>query len=239
MVTAKLEKGALQVHVGDLLSSLTGDDRRALVEMLACEDSLFKEVVNQLLTGYTSDGSSTYQGTLKEARKNLLAHTGHLLHAAITDVARDRDWAQERGLALEKELRMVRDAWPRDHNDVLLPQGKLRLHAFTEECDKECAGKSYEHGPSGPCGPPYNVKHEWAGASMTAREAEVAAILARAQDEREIPGTPDVARAYYLGRRVAALTLDLRAHGAGSEQGKKLSAELEEALAEFESVRYA
>jgi chemotaxis protein CheY-P-specific phosphatase CheC len=53
----KVEKGKLIISVADLLNELTGQDRRDLMETLACENSVIEEVCNQLITGFTTNCS--------------------------------------------------------------------------------------------------------------------------------------------------------------------------------------
>lgn len=240
MSAAKLEKGQLVVDTMTILANLTGESRRTLIEMMACEDKLFEEVVSQLLTGYTTDGSSIWSEALKKARCRLLDQHGLLLFKAVDDIMAARDHAVENVNKPEQELRILRDAWPVGTDGRHLPHGKLKLHQFSEvECEPVCSGKAYEHGPEMLAGPPYNVTHTWDGPSLANREAAVSAILAQHFQERPPATVPDEVKAYQLGRRIAGLQCDLRVYGPESEQGKKLTAELEPLMAEFEKVRYA
>jgi uncharacterized tellurite resistance protein B-like protein len=59
MSNCKIEKGNLVLDVSDLLSSITGEARKELIQALACEDSILAEVASQIITGWTSDGWSS------------------------------------------------------------------------------------------------------------------------------------------------------------------------------------
>jgi hypothetical protein len=54
---AKLDSGRISFDVWDLLSQATGEERAALINALACQREVVDEVANQLIDGWTSDGS--------------------------------------------------------------------------------------------------------------------------------------------------------------------------------------
>lgn len=61
-MTVKFIQGTLQVDFHELLSSLTGEDRIAAIDDLSCDDEIIKHVTDQLLEGWTEDGSSGSSG---------------------------------------------------------------------------------------------------------------------------------------------------------------------------------
>lgn len=56
-VSATVDGGKLQIDLYDLLGSLTGEARANVIDMLACRQEVIDEVMNQVIDGYTSQGS--------------------------------------------------------------------------------------------------------------------------------------------------------------------------------------
>jgi len=194
----KLEKGDLKINIVDLLDSAGGEVRKQLVQALACEDELFKEIVEQLRTGFTTDGNYTYNRVIQESRRRILEMTGALATKAIEDLVRQRDNAFERVAGLEKDIREIRDAWPEGTEGYPLPQGKVNLHRFNDDCHKDCVGKSYDYGHGSKAGPPYNSTHDANIESWARRDSHVAEIFSNVASEVKFPDDPLQAQRFRL-----------------------------------------
>jgi hypothetical protein len=61
----KLEGNSIVINVYDLLGSIASADRKRIVDAMACQDEVINEVMNQVIDGWTSEGSHagrTYGG---------------------------------------------------------------------------------------------------------------------------------------------------------------------------------
>lgn len=54
---AELNKGKLSVNVIELLSLLSADEKKELIDSLSCEDDIIQNVADQIFEGYTKMGS--------------------------------------------------------------------------------------------------------------------------------------------------------------------------------------
>ena len=56
-MTTKLEKGFLKIDLLDCLERLSLEEKKELIDTLSCGDDVIKNVVDQVLDGYTELGS--------------------------------------------------------------------------------------------------------------------------------------------------------------------------------------
>ena len=109
------EKDTISFSLSDLLESLTGDQKKELVERLACENEIIEHVVSQIATGYTENCSSGSRGCgceiephtpLDKARRKLAESAGDVAKAELKSALNSlqnqkawhdhyRDWAFE------------------------------------------------------------------------------------------------------------------------------------------------
>lgn len=52
-----IERGRLSLDLYDLLGELTDEQRKDVIDMLACRDEVINEVANQIIDGWTTAGS--------------------------------------------------------------------------------------------------------------------------------------------------------------------------------------
>ena len=63
--------GNLVIDMGALCEGMDADALMDLAQHIGCEDGVIRAVCDQLLNGYTEDGSYGYQATLDEQRQRL------------------------------------------------------------------------------------------------------------------------------------------------------------------------
>ena len=56
-MTPRLESGHLMLDLYELLTALPTGDRVRIVDALACQDEVINEVMNQVIDGWTTEGS--------------------------------------------------------------------------------------------------------------------------------------------------------------------------------------
>jgi len=59
---AKIDGAILSLNLYDLVAGLPKEHRDKLIDALSCTDQVIDEVVNQLLDGYTTEGSHAGRG---------------------------------------------------------------------------------------------------------------------------------------------------------------------------------
>jgi hypothetical protein len=57
-MSCRIHEREIRIDLFPLFDSLTAEDKKELVDLLACDDAILEEVTNQLVTGYTSRCSS-------------------------------------------------------------------------------------------------------------------------------------------------------------------------------------
>lgn len=92
--------GTLNFHIGALLDTLDDEAKKAMVDHLACESAIIKGVTEQILDGWTEDGS--YGASACVAKPNPLPFEG-------LDWAR-REVARRAGDAAAQEIRRLENA---------------------------------------------------------------------------------------------------------------------------------
>jgi hypothetical protein len=106
-INAELEGGRLQVDIWELLGSATGEERTALVCALACHDGLFDEVANQLIDGWTSDGSHGSVGAARHTAYGGIDRAVRRIAKASSEIARKEIERLEAALKHEEAQRNV------------------------------------------------------------------------------------------------------------------------------------
>jgi len=66
-ISTKLDGDDLKINIVDLLSSLSGDQEKQLIEQLSCSDEIIKHVSDQIIHGLTEGCFSGYESTGHEA----------------------------------------------------------------------------------------------------------------------------------------------------------------------------
>ncbi len=62
-ISTKLDGDDLKINIVDLLSSLSGEQEKQLIEQLSCSDIIIKHVSDQLIEGLTDGGYSGFTGS--------------------------------------------------------------------------------------------------------------------------------------------------------------------------------
>lgn len=57
-----LDGWKLSLNLYDLIGSMTGEDRAKVIDALACSDEVINEVANQIIDGWTTEGSHAASG---------------------------------------------------------------------------------------------------------------------------------------------------------------------------------
>lgn len=58
----KLENGNIVINVYDLITGLAAEHRSDIIDAIACQDEVINEVMNQVLDGWTTQGSHAGKG---------------------------------------------------------------------------------------------------------------------------------------------------------------------------------
>jgi len=132
--TVKLEDGRLSVSVYALLDELTPEEQAEVVESLSCQDAIIKHVADQILDGFTENGSWGYEGTgistissptpLEAARRRVAEMAGDVARRELKRMSgicersheqekRYSDWAWELFHAWPEHSTGIRPEWPR------------------------------------------------------------------------------------------------------------------------------
>lgn len=61
-IQAKLVEDNLTLNIVDILSSLSGEQEKQLIEQLSCSDAIIEHVTSQIVNGLTENGYSGYVG---------------------------------------------------------------------------------------------------------------------------------------------------------------------------------
>lgn len=88
---AKIDSGKLTLNLWDLFAALGEEDRRKVAAVLAMEDAITDAVVNQIVEGYTSDGSWTTAEHLEQMRVKVLEAAPGILAAVAREVIVERE----------------------------------------------------------------------------------------------------------------------------------------------------
>jgi hypothetical protein len=56
-VNVTIEKGKMSLDIYDLFGELQPEQRAAIIDLLACRDEVINEVANQIIDGFTTEGS--------------------------------------------------------------------------------------------------------------------------------------------------------------------------------------
>jgi hypothetical protein len=60
---AKLDGSFLKINLYDLIADLPAEERGRIIDALACSEEVINEVVNQILDGWTTEGSHASRGS--------------------------------------------------------------------------------------------------------------------------------------------------------------------------------
>jgi hypothetical protein len=117
-----IEKGRLSIDLFDLLGELTTDQRASLIDLLACRDEVINEVTNQIIDGWTTEGShgSTCFGGDPDAVYGIDGARMRIAKASGEIVARE---IERLGEELKRSKARENEGWNKYHE--LLEGGRL------------------------------------------------------------------------------------------------------------------
>ena len=121
--TIKLDDGnfVLTVGIAEALESLTDDDKRDIVQTLACEESIIDHVLRQLAHGCTESGWYGYWG--KHKRESVLRDTLEPARFyAVRSAMGEKAWADKRANDAQREA-LHYENLAQNLNDKLIGQG--------------------------------------------------------------------------------------------------------------------
>lgn len=105
-MSARLVGADLVVNVYDLISELGKEHRAAIIDALACTDEVINEVANQIIDGWTTEGSHagrTYGGNpdatfgIDGARMRIAKASSEIAAAEIEQLKKQIDRERELG----------------------------------------------------------------------------------------------------------------------------------------------
>lgn len=120
----------LNIQLDDILSALSNDQRLELIRMVAMDDVIVQDIVDQLATGYTHDVSSLGDSFLNECRIKLMPMMGEVAAQAIRQLVQERDNAKLDARRHNDWAWKLFHAWPRDADRRNMPAIPDFGHAY-------------------------------------------------------------------------------------------------------------
>lgn len=119
------DKRQIVIELSWLLSALTGEQKRELVDSLACEEEIIADVSAQLLTGWTERSShgrkscgadAEPSSAIDKARRELASRSGEVANEEIEKLKRSLVWAKANEERYSTAYFAAYHAWrDRDH----------------------------------------------------------------------------------------------------------------------------
>lgn len=121
-MNAKIEHGNLVVDVGGLLEALTSEDKRRLIDSLACEEEVIAAVVAQILDGWTEmsshgwckKGEATPSTALETAVREVARRSTDVAKREIDDLVDELKWQTAVADAYRSWGFKLYNNWPMD-----------------------------------------------------------------------------------------------------------------------------
>lgn len=114
----QVEKDYLKIHINDLLSELEDDDLLKLIDTISCNETVIKNVADQILDGWTEMGShgarmsnGRSHTALEQARHRIAIESGDIAKTTIEELKKAL-------IRIENLYLQYRTwAWSQYHND--------------------------------------------------------------------------------------------------------------------------
>jgi hypothetical protein len=113
-VNVTIEKGKMSLDIYDLFGELQPEQRAAIIDLLACRDEVINEVANQIIDGFTTEGSHgpTGYGGNPEATWGIDGARMRIAKASSDIAARE---IERLGEELKRTQARINEGWNADH----------------------------------------------------------------------------------------------------------------------------
>ncbi len=113
----KFEDGRFTFSLVALLESMSLDEKIAAADSIACDEDIIKHVLDQIIVGWTENGSHGYRGlpelkphyALEMVRRRIAEGASEVAKKEIDGLKKQLEMANERQLRLERENRDLYD----------------------------------------------------------------------------------------------------------------------------------
>lgn len=119
--TITISDMTLNIRLDDILAGLSTEQRLELIRMVAMDEPLIQDIVDQLADGWTEDGSSVGEKFLNKARMKLMPLMGEVAKEAVRRLAHERDFAVAEAERHREWAWKLFHAWPRDASRINIP----------------------------------------------------------------------------------------------------------------------
>ena len=122
------DKGRIEISVCDMLKSMSPENKRSIIDSLACDESILDDVCAQLIEGWTEAGSHGSKGAvsafpscaINKARRKIAASASVIASQEIADLRTALIHAKELEAEYMDAYFRMYHAWG---NNVPMPRG--------------------------------------------------------------------------------------------------------------------